>query len=76
MTTKNSNKKPQFSFTWLYIGIAAILLFFYVWGDGEGSLVKKVELGYFKGDSLFVNGVIRVGRWAIDPSGGFTIKYV
>ena len=35
-----------------------------------------VKLGYFKGDSLFVNGVIRVGRWAIDPSGGFTIKYV
>ena len=35
-----------------------------------------VKLGYFKGDSLFVNGAIRIGRWAIDPSGGFTIKYV
>ena len=35
-----------------------------------------VKLGYFQGDSLFVNGVIRVGRWAIDPSGGFTIGYV
>lgn len=35
-----------------------------------------VKLGWFKGDSLFVNGVIRIGRWAIDPSGGFTIKYV
>lgn len=35
-----------------------------------------VKLGYFKGDSLFVNGVIRVGRWAIDPSNGFTINYV
>ena len=35
-----------------------------------------VKLGYFKGDSLFVNGVVRIGRWAIDPSNGFTIKYV
>ena len=35
-----------------------------------------VKLGYFKGDSLFVNGVIRVGRWAIDASSGFTIKYI
>ena len=35
-----------------------------------------VKLGYFKGDSLFVNGTVRIGRWAIDSSGGFTIKYV
>lgn len=35
-----------------------------------------VKLGYFKGDSLFVNGMVRIGRWAIDPSNGFTIKYV
>jgi hypothetical protein len=35
-----------------------------------------VKLGYFKGDSLFVNGAIRIGRWAIDISGGFSIKYV
>ena len=35
-----------------------------------------VKLGYFKGDSLFVNGAIRIGRWAISPSDGFTIKYV
>ena len=34
-----------------------------------------VKLGYFKGDSLFVNGVLRIGSWAIDPSNGFTIKY-
>ena len=35
-----------------------------------------VKLGYFKGDSLFVNGTIRIGRWALDISGGFSIKYV
>lgn len=35
-----------------------------------------VKLGYFKGDSLFINGIVRIGRWAIDPSNGFTIKYV
>ena len=35
-----------------------------------------VKLGYFKGDSLFVNGAVRIGRWAIDISGGFSIKYV
>lgn len=35
-----------------------------------------VKLGYFKGDSLFVNGAIRIDRWAIDISGGFSIKYV
>lgn len=35
-----------------------------------------VKLGYFQGDSLFVNGAIRLGRWAIDTSSGFTIKYV
>ena len=35
-----------------------------------------VKLGYFKGDSLFVNGAVRIGRWAIDPSNGLTIKYV
>ncbi len=67
MTTKNSNKKPQFSFTWLYIGIAAILLFFYVWGDGEGSLVKKVdyselmsyiEKGYVKSITVYDNNDI------------------
>ena len=34
------------------------------------------KLGWFQGDSLFVNGVVRIGRWAIDPSSGFTIKYV
>lgn len=35
-----------------------------------------VKLGYFQGDSLYVNGAIRVGRWAIDTKSGFTIKYV
>lgn len=35
-----------------------------------------VKLGYFKGDSLFVDGAIRIKNWAIDPSDGFTIKYV
>ena len=35
-----------------------------------------VKLGFFKGDSLFVNGTIRIGRWAIDSSNGFSIKYI
>ena len=35
-----------------------------------------VKLGYFKGDALFVNGSIRIGAWNIDPSDGFSIKYV
>ena len=35
-----------------------------------------VKRGYFKGDSLFVEGSIRLGRWSIDSSNGFTIKYV
>lgn len=35
-----------------------------------------VKRGYFKGDSLFVNGSLRLGRWSIDSSNGFTIKYV
>ena len=35
-----------------------------------------VKLGYFRGDSLFVNGAIRLGRWSIDSTNGFTIKYV
>lgn len=35
-----------------------------------------VKLGYYKGDSWFVNGAVRIGRWAIDPSNGLTIKYV
>ena len=35
-----------------------------------------VKLGYFKGDSLVVNGAIRIGAWSIDPSGGLAIKYV
>ena len=39
------------------------------WKDG-------VKLGYFNGDGLFVQGEIRIGRWAIGTSGGFSIKYV
>lgn len=39
------------------------------WKDG-------VKLGYFNSDGLYVNGSIRIGRWSIDTSGGFTIKYV
>ena len=35
-----------------------------------------VKIGYFKGNALFVNGSIRVGAWNIDPSDGFSIKYV
>lgn len=35
-----------------------------------------VKLGYFKGDSLFVNGCVRIGQWIIDPSNGLSIKYV
>ena len=35
-----------------------------------------VKLGYFQGDSLYVNGAIRVGDWAIDTKIGFTIKHV
>lgn len=35
-----------------------------------------VRLGYFRGDSLYVNGTIRIGRWAIDTKSGFSIKYV
>ena len=35
-----------------------------------------VKIGYFKGDSLFVNGSIRVGSWNIEPSDGLSIKYV
>ena len=39
------------------------------WKDG-------VKLGYFNGDGLYVHGTIRIGRWSIDTSVGFTIKYV
>ena len=42
---------------------------FAFWKDG-------VKLGYFNGDGLYVNSSIRIGRWSIDTSGGFTIKYV
>lgn len=35
-----------------------------------------VKLGYFKGDSLYVNGNVRIGKWALDVSSGFSIKYV
>lgn len=35
-----------------------------------------VKLGWFKGDSLYVNNAMRIGRWAIDTKSGFTIKYV
>ena len=34
-----------------------------------------VKLGYFNSDGLYVNGSIRIGRWSIDTSGGFTIRY-
>ena len=35
-----------------------------------------VKVGYFQGDSLYVNGDIRIGDWAISQVSGFTIKYV
>lgn len=47
------------------------------WTSSELAFWQNgVKLGYFKGDSLFVNGAIRIKNWAIDPSNGFTIKYV
>ena len=35
-----------------------------------------VKLGYFKGDGLFVRGNVYIGRWVIDVSSGFSIKYI
>ena len=35
-----------------------------------------VKLGYFKGDGLFVRGNVYIGRWVIDVSSGFGIKYI
>ena len=39
------------------------------WRDG-------VKIGYFNEDGLNVNKSIRIGRWSINTSGGFTITYV
>ena len=39
------------------------------WKDG-------VKLGYFDGNGLFVQSSVRIGRWSIESSGGFSIKYV
>ena len=36
-------KKPQFSFTWLYVIAGAVLLFIYLNGDGGGSMVKEAD---------------------------------
>ena len=49
---------------------------FATWTASELAFWQNgVKLGYFQGDSLFVNGTIRVGGWAIDTQSGFTIKY-
>ena len=34
------------------------------------------KVGSFKGNSLFVNGDIRIGKWSISQVDGFAIKYV
>ncbi len=67
MTTKNNSKKPQFNFTWLYLGAAAVLLYFLFFGEGSESLVKNVnyseltsyiEKGYVKSITVYDNNDI------------------
>ena len=39
----NKIKKNRFNFTWFYLVIGGLLLFFYVFGDGGNNLVKEKE---------------------------------
>lgn len=39
----NKIKKPRFNFTWFYLVIGGLLLFFYFFGDGKNNLVKEKE---------------------------------
>lgn len=39
----NKIKKTKFNFTWFYLVIGGLLLFFYLFGDGESNLVKEKE---------------------------------
>ena len=39
----NKIKKTRFNFTWFYLVIGGLLLFFYVFGDGGNNLVKEKE---------------------------------
>ena len=39
----NKIKKTKFSFTWFYLVIGGLLLFFYIFDEGENSLVKEQE---------------------------------
>ena len=67
MTAKNNNKRPQFNFTWLYLGAAAVLLYFLFFGEGSESLVKSVDYseltsyiqkGYVKSITIYDNDEI------------------
>ena len=67
MTTKNNSKRPQFNFTWLYLGAAAVLFYFLIFGEGSESLVKSVDYseltsyiqkGYVKSITVYDNDEI------------------
>ena len=67
MTTKNNSKRPQFNITWIYIGLAAVLMFLFFYGGEGESLVKKVdyseltsyiEKGYVKSITVYDNNDI------------------
>lgn len=45
----NKIKKPRFNFTWFYLAIGGLLLFFYFFGEGESSLVKEKEYSELTG---------------------------
>ena len=40
--TKNI-KRPKFNFTWFYLVAGAMLLFFYLTGDGSNDVVKEAK---------------------------------
>ena len=45
----NKIKKTRFNFTWFYLVIGGLLLFFYVFGDGGNNLVKETEYSELTG---------------------------